>query len=52
MIEELETRAKLSIPKDLSSQEANKYLADACEKLDVQCPPPKTTTRLLDKVGT
>ncbi|XP_042416620.1 lysine--tRNA ligase-like [Zingiber officinale] len=50
MIEELEKRANLSIPKDLSSEEANKYLVDACEKLDVQCPPPKTTTRLLDKL--
>lgn len=52
MIEELEIRANLSIPKDLSSEEANKYLVNACEKFDVQCPPPKTTTRLLDKVGT
>uniref|UniRef100_A0A0E0NXN5 Lysine--tRNA ligase n=1 Tax=Oryza rufipogon TaxID=4529 RepID=A0A0E0NXN5_ORYRU len=50
MIEELEGMAKLNIPKDLSSDEANKYLIDACAKYDVKCPPPQTTTRLLDKL--
>jgi len=50
MIEGLEAMAKLEIPKDLSSDEANKYLIDACSKYDVKCPPPQTTTRLLDKL--
>ncbi|URE44703.1 lysyl-tRNA synthetase [Musa troglodytarum] len=50
MIEGLETMANLSIPKDLSSEAANKYLLDACVKFDVKCPPPQTTTRLLDKL--
>ncbi|KAM0928790.1 hypothetical protein ACQ4PT_001988 [Festuca glaucescens] len=50
MIEGLEAMAKLEIPKDLSSDEANKYLIDACAKYDVKCPPPQTTTRLLDKL--
>ncbi|KAF7148744.1 hypothetical protein RHSIM_Rhsim03G0265300 [Rhododendron simsii] len=50
MIEELEKMANLSIPKDLSSDEANKYLADACMKFDIRCRPPLTTARLLDKV--
>ena len=50
MIEELEKMANLSIPKDLASDEANIYLVDACKKFDVKCPPPQTTTRLLDKV--
>ncbi|CAK9185495.1 unnamed protein product [Ilex paraguariensis] len=50
MIEELEKMANLSIPKDLSSDEANKYLVDACAKFDIKCPPPQTTTRLLDKL--
>ncbi|XXG60785.1 hypothetical protein AAC387_Pa04g2612 [Persea americana] len=50
MIQELETIANLSIPKDLLSEEANKYLIDACLKFDVKCPPPQTTTRLLDKL--
>ncbi|XP_031258572.1 lysine--tRNA ligase, partial [Pistacia vera] len=50
MIDELEKMANLKIPKDLSSDEANKYLVDACLKYDVKCPPPQTTTRLLDKL--
>ncbi|KAH7841341.1 hypothetical protein Vadar_028603 [Vaccinium darrowii] len=50
MIEELEKMANLSIPKDLSSDEANKYLVDACKKFDVKCRPPLTTARLLDKL--
>ncbi|GJW13706.1 lysine--tRNA ligase, cytoplasmic [Tanacetum coccineum] len=50
MIAGLEEIAKLSIPKDLASEEANKYLADACLKFDVKCPPPQTTARLLDKL--
>ncbi|XP_077231280.1 lysine--tRNA ligase, cytoplasmic-like [Tasmannia lanceolata] len=50
MIKELESMAKLSIPKDLSSEAANKYLVEACTKFDVKCPPPQTTTRLLDKL--
>lgn len=50
MIEELEKMANLNIPKDLSSDEANKYLVAACEKFEVKCPPPQTTARLLDKL--
>ncbi|MCL7047525.1 hypothetical protein MKW94_008968 [Papaver nudicaule] len=50
MIEELEKMSGLEIPKDLSSDEANKYLLDACSRFDVKCPPPQTTTRLLDKL--
>lgn len=51
MIEELEQMANLQIPKDLASVEANKYLADACVKFDIKCPPPQTTARLLDKLA-
>lgn len=51
MIEALEKMANLSIPKDLAGEEANKYLIEACAKYDVKCPPPQTTTRLLDKVS-
>lgn len=50
MIQGLEEAAQLNIPKDISSEEANKYLLAACEKFDVKCPPPQTTTRLLDKL--
>jgi lysyl-tRNA synthetase class 2 len=50
MIKDLEAMANLDIPKDLSSDEANRYLIEACAKYDVKCPPPQTTSRLLDKV--
>jgi len=50
MIEGLEQIAGLSIPKDLSSNEANQYLKDVCLKFEIKCPPPETTARLLDKV--
>lgn len=50
MIEELESMAGLSIPKDLASEEANQYLKNACLKYDIKCAPPQTTARLLDKL--
>ncbi|GMI71427.1 lysyl-tRNA synthetase 1 [Hibiscus trionum] len=50
LIEELESRANLSIPKDLSTETANRFLLEACEKFDVKCLAPHTTTRLLDKL--
>ncbi|PHU05061.1 Lysine--tRNA ligase [Capsicum chinense] len=50
MLSELEEVANISIPRDLSSEAANKYFLDVCEEFDVNCPPPQTTTRLLDKV--
>jgi len=50
MIKDLEEMANLNIPKDLSSDEVNRYLIEACVKYDVKCPPPQTTSRLLDKL--
>ncbi|PQQ08406.1 hypothetical protein Pyn_14826 [Prunus yedoensis var. nudiflora] len=51
MVEELNKIADLNInPADLSSEEANKYLKEACKKFDIKCSPPETTTRLLDKL--
>ncbi|XP_057868980.1 lysine--tRNA ligase isoform X2 [Cryptomeria japonica] len=50
VIQGLEEAAGLDIPKDLSSDEANKYLIDACNKFDVKCSSPQTTARLLDKL--
>lgn len=50
MIEDLEKMAGINIPKDLSSDEANKYLAEACAKFEIKCPPPLTTARMLDKI--
>jgi lysyl-tRNA synthetase class 2 len=53
MIEGLEetSNGQIKLPNDLESEETNKYLQDACERFDVKCPPPHTTSRLLDKVG-
>ncbi|CAN1231752.1 Lysine--tRNA ligase, cytoplasmic [Linum grandiflorum] len=50
MIAGLEEMANLNIPKDIASEEANKYLAAACQRFEVNCPPPLTTARLLDKL--
>ncbi|KAJ8570891.1 hypothetical protein K7X08_037863 [Anisodus acutangulus] len=50
MFSELEKVANISIHRDLSGEAANKYLLDVCEEFDVKCPPPHTTTRLLDKL--
>jgi lysyl-tRNA synthetase class 2 len=50
MMQELKSVAGLDIPVDLSSDEANKYLAATCAKYGVKCSPPQTTARLLDKV--
>ena len=50
MIEELEKMENLNIPKDLYSDEANIYMREASIKYEIKCPPPETTTRLLDKV--
>lgn len=55
MIKGLEeySEGKIKLPEDLElleSPEVNKYLIDACERFEVKCPPPQTTTRLLDKV--
>ena len=37
MIKDLEAMANLSIPKDLSSDEANRYLIEACVKYVRKC---------------
>ncbi|KAI5071640.1 hypothetical protein GOP47_0013891 [Adiantum capillus-veneris] len=50
MMEGLREFGGLTIPKDLSSEEANIYLKDACKRLEVNCPYPQTTARLLDKL--
>ncbi|CAH8312766.1 unnamed protein product [Eruca vesicaria subsp. sativa] len=50
MIGELEKVANFNIPKDLASDEANKYLIDACARFNVKCAAPMTTARLLDKL--
>lgn len=41
---------KLPDPTTLTSPESTKLLSDLCEKHNVECPPPRTAARLLDKV--
>ncbi|XP_050425307.1 lysine--tRNA ligase isoform X1 [Adelges cooleyi] len=41
---------KLPDPTRLSTPEANKLLDELCLKHDVDCPPPRTSSRLLDKL--
>ncbi|XP_051154320.1 lysine--tRNA ligase isoform X2 [Leptopilina boulardi] len=52
MIKTLEELLKVSLPKpeDYGTQEANKFLSDLCIKHEVECPAPRTTARLLDKL--
>jgi len=40
----------IEVPSDLKSEEANKYLRKVCEEKGVECSPPLTTARLLDKL--
>ncbi|UYV76209.1 KARS, partial [Cordylochernes scorpioides] len=52
MLPELErlTGDKLPDPAQLNTPEANKALSDLCIKHGVECPAPRTTARLLDKL--
>lgn len=52
MIPTLEEVLKVKFPAatELSSTAANKFLSDLCVKHDVECPAPRTTARLLDKL--
>eukprot|EP00495_Collosphaeridae_sp_1-RS-2012_P009224 TRINITY_DN9301_c0_g1_i1.p1 TRINITY_DN9301_c0_g1~~TRINITY_DN9301_c0_g1_i1.p1 ORF type:complete len:167 (+),score=19.59 TRINITY_DN9301_c0_g1_i1:53-553(+) len=50
MVETLEERADVKIPRPLDSKESNKFLVELCEKNEIECRPPLTTTRLLDKL--
>ncbi|KAI5704371.1 hypothetical protein M8J75_004629 [Diaphorina citri] len=41
---------KLPNPTEFDTPEANKFLSDLCVKHEVECPPPRTSARLLDKL--
>ncbi|GBP66565.1 Lysine--tRNA ligase [Eumeta japonica] len=41
---------KLPSPDKLDTTEANTFLNQLCVKHEIECPPPRTTTRLLDKL--
>jgi lysyl-tRNA synthetase class 2 len=52
MFPSLEEVLNIKLPEAdrLGSPEATKFLSDLCEKHGVECPPPRTAARLLDKV--
>lgn len=43
-------KEKFPSPSEFTSAETNKFLNDLCTKHGVECPPPRTTARLLDKL--
>eukprot|EP01023_Acetabularia_acetabulum_P054369 TRINITY_DN6130_c0_g1_i6.p2 TRINITY_DN6130_c0_g1~~TRINITY_DN6130_c0_g1_i6.p2 ORF type:complete len:327 (+),score=72.44 TRINITY_DN6130_c0_g1_i6:348-1328(+) len=50
MVSGLEEVLKVQIPKDMESEETRQFLIELCKKNEVDCPPPQTTARLLDKL--
>nr|CAH7761012.1 unnamed protein product [Callosobruchus chinensis] len=52
MIPTLEEALKVKFPPvtELSTEAVNKFLSDLCIKHNVECPPPRTSARLLDKL--
>jgi lysyl-tRNA synthetase class 2 len=50
MIAGLEEAMGVKFPADLSSDETNAMLIELCKKHEVDCAPPTTTARLLDKL--
>jgi lysyl-tRNA synthetase class 2 len=50
MIPELERLLDCKFPQDLASAQGQKFLSDLCIKHKVDCTPPRTSARLLDKL--
>lgn len=50
MIKGLEEELKVKIPENLESEECRQFLSDLATKLNVECPNPRSTPRLLDKL--
>lgn len=50
MIETLEKKLNVTFPEDLASEETNNFLKELVSKHNVECSPPQTTARLLDKL--
>ncbi|XP_050670073.1 lysine--tRNA ligase isoform X2 [Leptidea sinapis] len=50
MITSLEKVLNVQFPPANELDTCNKFLIELCEKHNVECPPPKTTARLLDKL--
>jgi lysyl-tRNA synthetase class 2 len=52
IIETLETKLNVKFPpaSELHTEETNKFLLELCKKNEVECSPPRTNARLLDKL--
>eukprot|EP00966_Prymnesium_polylepis_P192033 4449967-Prymnesium_polylepis.1 len=50
MIKGLEDALGVTFPADISSDETNAFLRTLCKKHNVECKPPLTTARLIDKL--
>eukprot|EP00656_Telonema_subtile_P015409 TRINITY_DN18069_c0_g1_i3.p1 TRINITY_DN18069_c0_g1~~TRINITY_DN18069_c0_g1_i3.p1 ORF type:complete len:599 (+),score=199.63 TRINITY_DN18069_c0_g1_i3:82-1878(+) len=50
MVPDLEKILGVTLPEDLSTDSANQFLIDLCKAKDVECAPPLTTARLIDKL--
>ena len=50
MIEGLEAATKLHFPTDLTTAACNDFLSRLAEQYNINCPAPRTTARLLDKL--
>lgn len=50
MVEEIERQAGVSLNRDFAAEEARQQLDDLASKFDVECPAPRTSARLLDKL--
>merc|ERR1719421_2653460 len=50
MISGLEEALGVTFPADISAPETTTFLLDMCKKHNVECKPPLTTARLLDKL--
>ncbi|KRT82728.1 tRNA synthetase [Oryctes borbonicus] len=52
MLPTLESILNVKFPcaSEFSTSQTNKFFSDLCDKHNVECPPPRTTARLLDKL--
>jgi len=50
MISGLEEALKVKLPQDLTTEETRQFLIKLCAEKGVECSPPQTTSRLLDKL--
>jgi len=50
MVEEIEKKSGVKINRDFATEPARKVLDDLVAKLNLDCPPPRSSARLLDKL--